>query len=110
MSYIPDRGDIIWLNFDPSSGKEIIKRRPAFVITRKAFNQHTGLALVAPISSTIRGIKLEVVLDKKLKTHGAILVYQVKTVDFVEREVVFIERVSQPTIDQVKMILKVITD
>ncbi len=110
MSYIPERGDIIWLSFDLSSGKEIIKRRPAFVISRKAFNQHTGLALVAPISSTIRGIKLEVVLDDTSKTHGAILVHQVKSFDFVEREAVFIERVSQRIIDQVKIVLKAITD
>jgi len=41
MSYIPERGDIIWLNFDPSSGREIIKRRPAYVISRKVFNHST---------------------------------------------------------------------
>ncbi|MEI6746859.1 MAG: type II toxin-antitoxin system PemK/MazF family toxin [Methylococcaceae bacterium] len=110
MSYIPDRGDIIWLNFDPSSGREIIKRRPAYVISRKAFNQHTGLAFVAPITSTIRGIKLEVVLDKTLKTQGAILVHQIKSFDFVEREAVFIERVSGQIVEQVKTVLKAIID
>ena len=56
--YIPDKGDIIWLNFEPSAGKEITKRRPAFVIYRKAFNEHTGFAIVAPITSTVRGIRL----------------------------------------------------
>lgn len=110
MSYIPERGDIIWLNFDPSSGKEIIKRRSAFVISKKAFNQHTGLAFVAPISSTIRGIKLEVVLDSTSKTRGAILVHQIKSFDFEQREAVFIERVSQQIIDQVKAVLKAIID
>ena len=52
MAYVPDQGDIVWLDFNPSSGKEIMKRRPAFVISRKAFNNHTGLAIVAPITST----------------------------------------------------------
>ncbi len=42
MVYIPEQGDIIWLSFDPSSGKEIIKCRPAYVISRKLFNEHTG--------------------------------------------------------------------
>ncbi|MEI6146636.1 MAG: type II toxin-antitoxin system PemK/MazF family toxin [Methylococcales bacterium] len=110
MIFIPEQGDIIWLSFDPSSGKEIIKRRPAYVISRKLFNEHTGLALVAPISSTIRGIKLEVVLDDGLNTQGAILIHQVKSLDFIEREANFIEHVSQATIEQVKALLKVIMD
>lgn len=110
MDYIPEQGDIIWLNFDPSSGKEIIKRRPAYVVSRKLFNEHTGLALVAPISGTIRGIKLESVLENNLNTKGAILVYQLKSLDFVECEAEFIERVSQTTIDKVKTLIKVITD
>ena len=61
MGYVPEQGDLIWLDFDPSSGKEIMKRRPAFVITKKTFNEHTKMAIVAPITSTIRGIKLEVI-------------------------------------------------
>ena len=67
MAYIPEQGDIVLLSFDPSSGKEIMKRRPAYVISRKIFNEHTELAIVAPISSTVRGIKLEVVLPDKIK-------------------------------------------
>lgn len=110
MGYMPEQGDIIWLSFDPGSGKEIIKRRPAYVISRKLFNEHTGLALVAPISSTIRGVKLEVVLDDGLSTQGAILIHQIKALDFGEREAEFIERVSQVTIDKVKALLKVIID
>ena len=62
--YIPDKGDIVFLNFDPSAGKEIMKRRPAFVISRKIFNEHTGFAVVAPITSKKRGMKLEVILPK----------------------------------------------
>ncbi len=64
MSYIPQRGDVVTLDFDPSAGQEIMKRRPVFVISRKLFNQHTGFAIVAPITSSVRGMKLEVVLPK----------------------------------------------
>ncbi len=110
MSYIPEQGDIIWLSFDPSSGKEIIKRRPAYVISRKIFNEHTGLTLVAPISSRIRNIMLEVVLEEQLETKGAILIHQLKSLDFLEREAEFIEHVSQISIDKVKALIKVITD
>jgi mRNA-degrading endonuclease toxin of MazEF toxin-antitoxin module len=110
MNYIPEQGDIIWLSFDPSSGKEIIKRRPAYVISRKLFNEHTGLALVAPISSTIRGIKLEVVLPDTLNTQGAILIHQLKSLDFLEREAELIEQCPPEIIQQVKTLIKVITD
>ncbi|MDQ7048100.1 MAG: type II toxin-antitoxin system PemK/MazF family toxin [Enterobacterales bacterium] len=58
--YIADKGDIVYLNFDPSAAKEIMKRRPAFVISRKIFNEHTGFAVVAPITSSIRKMKLTV--------------------------------------------------
>ncbi|WP_340613598.1 type II toxin-antitoxin system PemK/MazF family toxin [Xenorhabdus thailandensis] len=64
--YIPDKGDIVSLNFDPNTGKEIMKCCPAFVISRKMFNEHTGFAVVAPITSTARGMMLEVVLPKEL--------------------------------------------
>ena len=53
MKYIPQQGDIVWLDFDPSSGKEIMKRRSAFIISREAFNQHIGLAIVAPITTRL---------------------------------------------------------
>lgn len=110
MNYIPEQGDIIWLSFDPSSGKEMIKRRPAYVVSRKLFNEHTGLALVAPISSTIRGIKLEVVLPNTLNTQGAILIHQLKSLDFAERDAKFIEHSTPDIIQQVKLVIKVITD
>ena len=101
MTYTPEQGDIIWLDFDPSSGKEIMKRRPAFVISPKAFNAHAKMAIVAPISSTIRGIALEVVLSDEMETQGAIMVYQLKSIDFIQRKAKFIEKAPQRIIKQV---------
>ncbi len=108
MDYIPDQGDIIWLNFDPSSGKEIVKRRPAFVISRKAFSEHTALAIVAPITSTVRGIKLEVVLPGHLITQGSVLVHQLKSLDFHHRQAEFIEKVPANIAQQVSSIAQVL--
>ncbi len=108
MTYIPDQGDIVLLTFDPSSGKEIMKRRPAYVISRKTFNEHTDLAIVAPISSTVRGIKLEVILPEKLKTKGAVLVHQLKSLDFYEREIQFIEKMMQKEIEEIKVLAKLL--
>lgn len=101
MSYIPQRGDIVTLDFDPSAGQEIMKRRPAFVISRKLFNQHTGFAIVAPITSTIRGMKLEVVLPDHLSIQGSVLIHQLKSLDYKQRKVVFVERASDDVTNEV---------
>ncbi len=106
--YIPDKGDIVSLNFDPSTGKEIMKRRPAFVLSRKMFNEHTGFAVVVPITSTVRGMKLEVVLPEKLITQGVILIHQVKSLDFAGRHVEFIEKAPQKITDTATELTKVI--
>lgn len=106
--YIPDKGDIVWLNFEPSTGKEITKRRPALVISRKAFNEHTGFAIMAPITSTVRGIRLEVELEG-VETEGAILVYQMKSLDFENRDMELIEKAPPATTNKVTELAQVIT-
>lgn len=106
--YVPDKGDIVSLDFDPSAGKEIMKRRPAFVISRKMFNEHTGFAVVAPITSTVRGMMLEVVLPEDLSTQGAILIHQVKSLDFSNRRVKFIEKAPQAITDKATELTRVI--
>ncbi|MBA2651609.1 MAG: type II toxin-antitoxin system PemK/MazF family toxin [Tatlockia sp.] len=108
MVYIPEQGDLIWLDFDPSSGREIIKRQPAFVLSRKAFNEHTMLAIVAPITSTVRGIKLEVKLPDENKTDGAILVHQLKSIDFIQRKADFIEKTPANIVEQVSSIAQLL--
>ncbi|HIE54781.1 MAG TPA: type II toxin-antitoxin system PemK/MazF family toxin [Chromatiaceae bacterium] len=99
--YVPDKGDVVWFNFDPSSGKEIMKHRPAIVISRMIFNEHTGFVIVAPITSTARGMKLEVVLPKTARTQGAILIHQIKSLDFKDREAEFIEKAPASVIAKV---------
>lgn len=102
MSYIPEKGDIIWLDFDPSSGSEIMKRRPAFVISKAIFNTRVRMAVVAPITSKVHGVPLEVVLPPKgLKTKGSVLVYQLKSLDVFNRKAKFIEKAPVAVIDHV---------
>ena len=108
MPYTPEKGDIIWLDFDPSSGKEITKHRPAFVISRKAFNKHVSLAIVAPITSTIRNIKLEVILPDELTTSGSILVYQLKSLDIFHRKMKLIEKAPKQVIDEATVLAEII--
>lgn len=105
--YIPDQGDVVWLNFEPSTGKEIRKRRPAFVLSRRAFNDHTGFVVVAPITSTVRGMKLEVALDG-METTGAVLIHQLRSLDYQARQIELIEQAPEEIARQVSGLAKVI--
>jgi len=102
------QGDIVWCDFAPSSGRESIKRRPAFVLSRKMFNDHTGFAVVAPITSTLRDVALEVNLPEGISTKGTILVHQLKSLDLSSRQVKYIEHAPDDIIQKVKEIAKLI--
>lgn len=108
MSYVPGQGDIVYLNFDPSAGKEIMKRRPAIVVSRKVFNDHTGFAVVAPITSKKRNIKLEIEMPDDYQIQGAILAHQIKSVDFKAREIEFVECCSIDLIKKLSDMVKLI--
>ncbi len=75
MAYIPQQGDVIYLDFDPQSGHEQKGRRPAIVISNNAFNALSCGALVCPITNTNLGIPLHVQLDSRTKTTGVIMVF-----------------------------------
>ncbi len=83
--YVPDEGDIAWLNFTPQSGHEQAGRRPAVVLSPKAYNQRSGLLVCVPITNQIKGYPFEVVLSGSGAT-GAALADQVKNLDWKSRQ------------------------
>lgn len=60
MSYVPDAGDIVWLDFTPQAGREQAGRRPALVLSPVRYNQITGLMLCCPLTTQIKGYPFEV--------------------------------------------------
>ena len=76
--YIPQREDVIWLDFNPQAGHEQAGKRPALVLSPKTYNHKTGLLLACPITSKIKGYPFEVVLSEELPVKGAILADQLK--------------------------------
>ncbi len=80
--YVPDRGDVVWLQFNPQTGHEQAGHRPALVVSLRAYNHKVGLALLCPITSSIKGYPFEVVLPAGLKTKGAVLCDQLKNFDW----------------------------
>ncbi len=80
--YVPDRGDIVWLQFNPQAGHEQAGHRPALVVSPRSYNEKVGLALFCPITSQVKGYPFEVVLSSGGKPSGAILSDQVKSLDW----------------------------
>ncbi|MBT4287535.1 MAG: type II toxin-antitoxin system PemK/MazF family toxin [Deltaproteobacteria bacterium] len=105
MNYIPHKGDFVVLTFDPQSGHEQKGRRPAIIISNTLFNQHTGLAIVCPITNTNRIFPFHVEVPKASSLSGFIMVEQIKSVDFKQRQIKFIEKAPFETIDEVLGIL-----
>ncbi|MBJ7266366.1 type II toxin-antitoxin system PemK/MazF family toxin [Idiomarina abyssalis] len=97
--YIPKRGDIVYTDFDPSAGHEQAHKRPALVLSPEPFNNQVQLALVAPITSTVRDHGFEVKLTQQTKTQGVVLCQQVRTIDYQSRGVKFIEKAPQSVIN-----------
>jgi len=105
MSYIPQKGDFVVLTFDPQSGHEQKGRRPALVISNTLFNQHTGLAIVCPITNTDRNFPFHVNIPQDSSLSGFIMVEQVKSVDFKKRKIKYIEKSPDETMNDVLGIL-----
>lgn len=98
MSYIPDRGDIVWLNFTPQAGHEQQGTRPALIISPKIYNKKTNLALCCPITSSEKGYPFEVKVKGK-KIEGVILSDHLKNLDWKARKAKFIEKVSSSALE-----------
>jgi len=87
IAYVPERGDLVWLTFNPQAGHEQASRRPAVVLSPAAYNGKVGLALFCPITSQAKGYPFEVALPEGLPVSGVILADQVKSLDWRVREV-----------------------
>jgi len=83
---VPDRGDFVVLDFDPQSGHEQMKRRPALVLSPADFNQAFGLAFVAPISTRPKGHAFEIPIPAGSKVKGCVFVHQLKSLDWRARK------------------------
>ena len=99
--YVPDRGDAVWLTFDPHAGHEQAGRRPAVVVSPKRYNSRSGLALFCPITSQIKGYPFEVVLPGELPVTGAVLSDQVRSLDWRARKAARICALPAATIEEV---------
>ncbi len=108
--YVPERGDIVWLQFDPQAGHEQAGRRPAFVVSPRAYNRKVGLALFCPVTSRVKGYPFEVPLSAASKVRGAILSDQLKSLDWRARRAARFDRASDDVVAEVTARIVVLVD
>lgn len=100
MDYIPERGDAVWLDLNPQSGREQAGRRPVLILSPLAYNRKVGLALVCPITNQAKGYAFEVEIPKGLKVKGVVLSDHVKSADWQARNIEFICRLPESVIEE----------
>lgn len=101
MAYIPDRGDAIWLDFTPQVGREQAGRRPAVVLSPKAYNERVGLVIVCPITSRVKGYPFEVQIPTDVQLVGVVLADQVRSLDWRGRRAELIRRLPAEVVMEV---------
>ncbi|TAE61725.1 MAG: endoribonuclease MazF [Nostocales cyanobacterium] len=103
--YVPDRGDIVWLYFDPQAGHEQAGNRPALVISPMIYNEVSGLAIVCPITNSTKDYPFEVPVPNGINTTGFVLADHIKSVDWKARKAELKEKVSVEFVTEVISIL-----
>ena len=102
---VPERGDAVWLDFNPVRGHEQGGRRPALIISSKRYNAKSGLALACPITSHMKGYPFEVAFKTKT-VQGVILADQIRGVDWAERNAEKIGTVSEAVLAETQGYVK----
>jgi mRNA interferase MazF len=106
-SYVPDAGDIVMMDFDPQVGREPAKRRPALVLADQCYNRASGLAVVCPLTSKRKPypFALPITIDK---VEGAVLVDQLKSIDWIGRQAKFHSTAEPASVSKVRQYVAVL--
>jgi mRNA interferase MazF len=102
----PDVGDLVWLSFSPQAGREQSGRRPALVLSPRAYNAKSGLCLACPITSQVKGYPFEVELPQGLPVQGVVISDHIKSADWRARRSDWIGQAPAEVVNQVRAKLK----
>ena len=109
-AYIPERGDVVWLQFDPQAGHEQAGKRPALVLSPSAYNGRVGLALLCPITSQRKGYPFEVALPTGMRIQGVVLADQIKSLDWRIRRAERVDGVPNGVLDEAVAKIRVLLE
>jgi len=107
---VPERGDIVWLVFDPQVGREQAGRRPAVVLSPSSYNGKVGLAICCPITNQAKGYPFEVAIPAGHPITGVVLADHIRSVDWKGRQASFIMRLPdeqlRAVLDRIEALLR----
>ena len=109
-SYVPDVGHVVWLSLNPQRGREQAGRRPFLVLSPRAYNEKTSLAVGVPVTSSRKGYPFEVPLPDGGRIAGVALADHVKSLDWRARLAEFVEETSEPTLRDVRKLIATLLD
>jgi mRNA interferase MazF len=100
-TYVPERGDLVWIDFDPHAGHEQSGRRPAVVLSPSSYNRKVELGIFCPVTHKGKGYAWEVAIPAGRGVSGVILADQVKSLDWKERQIQFAGTLPREILDEV---------
>jgi mRNA interferase MazF len=100
VRYVPDRGDLVWLAFSPQASHEQAGRRPAAVLSPKAYNAKVGLFLACPLTSQQKEYPFEIPVPAGLPVSGVVLADQIKSLDWRARRAEYICSLPDDTVNE----------
>ena len=99
--YVPERGDLLRISFDPQAGHEQRGWRPALVISPRVYNEASSLALLCPVTSKAKGYPFEVALPAGLVLTGVVLADQIRALDWRARGAQYVGDAPVEVVDEV---------
>lgn len=100
-SFVPERGDVVKMSFDPQSGHEQAGWRPALVVSPGAYNRASSLALLCPITSRVKRYPFEVALPGDFAITGVVLVDQIRSLAWRARKASFVAHAPDAVVREV---------
>jgi mRNA interferase MazF len=101
MAYVPDRGDVIWVTFNPQAGHEQAGRRPALVLSPGQYNDKVGLLIACPVTNQRKGYPFEVSIPDNPQVTGVVLCDQVKSLDWRARRAEYLTTLPTAVVQDV---------
>jgi len=109
-TYVPQRGDVVWITLNPQAGHEQAGRRPALVVSPGNYNAKAGLALLCPITSQVKRYPFEVALPEGLPVSGVVLSDQVKSLDWRVRKAEMVCTLPKETVADILLKLSTLVE
>lgn len=106
--YVPDAGDVVWLQFDPQAGHEQAGHRPALVLSPIRYNQIRGMMICCPMTSRIKGYPFEVIVSED--PPSVVLADQIKSLDWRARRATHKGKASPVVLSEVHAKIRALLD